>query len=36
MTVELDQVPFGIEKVKHPTVQPTRSPGFHDLNAKLL
>jgi len=24
MTVELDQVPFGIEKVKHPTVQPTR------------
>ena len=24
MTVELDQVPFGIEKVKHPAVQPTR------------
>jgi hypothetical protein len=22
MAVELDQVPFGIEKVKHPTVQP--------------
>jgi len=24
MTIELDQVPFRIEKVKHPTVQPTR------------
>jgi len=24
ITVELDQVPFGIEEVKHPTVQPTR------------
>ena len=24
MTVELDQIPFGIEKVKRPTVQPTR------------
>src|SRR5574341_2500625 len=36
MTLELDQVPFGIQEVKHPGVHPTRCTCIDDLNAQLL
>lgn len=36
MTVELDQVPFGIVKVKHAAVQHAGSIGVDDFYAELL
>src|SRR3989304_3727360 len=36
MTLELDQVPFGIEEVKHPRVHPTRCAGMYDFDADTL